>query len=146
MPRVPANKDDFVVLQTIGEGTFGRCQKICRKKDDKVSVELSKLELKFEILFSQVFVWKEISYSGMSEGEKVQLVREVNLLREFKHPHIVRYHDRIIDKTRSILYIVMEYCEGGDLATVITTHRSNRSASVLGTFYILSHTHFTDSS
>ena len=38
MPRVPATKDDFVVLQTIGEGTFGRCQKVRRRKDDKVSV------------------------------------------------------------------------------------------------------------
>lgn len=63
----------------------------------------------------------------MSEGEKVQLVREVNLLREFKHPHIVRYHDRIIDKANSTLYIVMEYCEGGDLAALIATHRTNRS-------------------
>ena len=44
----------------------------------------------------QVFVWKEIEYGGMSEAEKEQLVREVNLLREFKHPNIVRYHDRYL--------------------------------------------------
>ena len=78
----------------------------------------------------------------MSEGEKVQLVREVNLLREFKHPHIVRYHDRIIDKTRSILYIVMEYCEGGDLATVITTHRSNRSEMTVTYFIFVYSSYF----
>lgn len=72
-------------------------------------------------------MWKEIAYGGMSEGEKVQLVREVNLLREFRHPHIVRYHDRIIDKAESTLYIVMEFCEGGDLASLIAMQRTNRS-------------------
>ena len=45
---------------------------------------------------AQVFVWKEIEYGGMNEAEKEQLVREVNLLREFKHPNIVRYHDRYL--------------------------------------------------
>jgi len=40
-------------------------------------------------------------------------------LRELRHPHIVRYYDRIIDKAATKLYIVMEYCEGGDLGAVI---------------------------
>lgn len=78
-----------------------------------------------------MFVWKEIPYGGMSEGEKVQLVREVNLLREFKHTHIVRYHDRIIDRGESTLYIIMEFCEGGDLASLITTHRTKRYKIIL---------------
>ena len=47
----------------------------------------------------------------MTEKEKQLIVQEVNLLRELRHPHIVRYHDRIIDKDKSILYIIMEYCE-----------------------------------
>ena len=59
----------------------------------------------------QVFVWKEVDYGGMSEKEKQLLVQEVNLLRELRHPHIVRYHDRIIDREHSTLYIVMEHCE-----------------------------------
>ncbi len=48
------------------------------------------------------------------------LVSEVNLLRELKHKHIVRYHDRIIDRSNTTLYIIMEYCEGGDLSTLIS--------------------------
>ncbi|KAJ3606627.1 hypothetical protein NHX12_026148, partial [Muraenolepis orangiensis] len=48
------------------------------------------------------------------------LVSEVNLLRELKHPNIVRYYDRIIDRTNTTLYIVMEYCEGGDLSSLVT--------------------------
>jgi len=62
----------------------------------------------------------------MSEKEKVQIVSEVNILRELRHPNIVRYYDRIIDKENSRLFIVMEYCEGGDLGTVIKKCRKER--------------------
>ncbi|ERE72671.1 serine/threonine-protein kinase Nek2-like protein [Cricetulus griseus] len=62
----------------------------------------------------------------MTEAEKQMLVSEVNLLRELKHPNIVRYYDRIIDRTNTTLYIVMEYCEGGDLASVITKGTKDR--------------------
>ena len=59
----------------------------------------------------------------MSEKEKQQLVSEVNILRELKHPNITRYYDRVIDKEQAKLYIVMEYCAGGDLAALIRKQR-----------------------
>lgn len=62
----------------------------------------------------------------MTEKEKQLLVQEVNLLRELRHPNIVRYHDRIIDRSNSILYIVMEYCEGGSLAMLIAKNIDER--------------------
>jgi NIMA (never in mitosis gene a)-related kinase len=68
-------------------------------------------------------VWKEMDYGSMSEMEKQLLVSEVNLLRELKHRHIVRYYDRIIDRTRAVIYILMEYCPGGDLAAIINKCR-----------------------
>lgn len=74
----------------------------------------------------QILVWKELDYGSMTEAEKQMLVSEVNLLRELKHPNIVRYYDRIIDRTNTTLYIVMEYCEGGDLASVITKGTKER--------------------
>lgn len=74
----------------------------------------------------QVLVWKEINYSQMSEDSKQMLVVEVNLLRQLRHEFIVRYYDRIIDKAKSMLFIVMEYCEGGDLATYIQKMKSNQ--------------------
>lgn len=75
----------------------------------------------------QILVWKELDYGSMTEVEKQMLVSEVNLLRELRHPNIVRYYDRIIDRTNTTLYIVMEYCEGGDLASVITKGTKERS-------------------
>ncbi|KAG7222721.1 hypothetical protein INR49_026330 [Caranx melampygus] len=98
---MPSRVEDYEVLYTIGTGSYGKCQKIRRKSDGKV------------------LVWKELDYGTMGENEKQMLVSEVNLLRELKHPNIVRYYDRIIDRTNATLYIVMEYCEGGDLSSLI---------------------------
>ncbi|MEQ2174879.1 hypothetical protein GOODEAATRI_012295 [Goodea atripinnis] len=100
--KMPSRVEDYEVLYTIGSGSYGRCQKIRRNSDGKI------------------LVWKELDYGTMAESEKQMLVSEVNLLRELKHPNIVRYYDRIIDRTNTTLYIVMEYCEGGDLASLIS--------------------------
>ena len=95
----PSSK--YEVIKEIGKGSFGKVYQIKRKADNKV------------------LVWKEINYSKMSEREKQLLVSEVNILRELRHPNITRYYDRVIDKDKAKLYIVMEYCSGGDLAGLI---------------------------
>ena len=90
--------DKYQQIAEIGKGSFGRVYKIVRKQD------------------SRVLVWKELNYGKMSEKEKNMLVSEVNILKELRHPNITRYYDRIIDKETAKLFIVMEYCAGGDLA------------------------------
>ncbi len=67
----------------------------------------------------RLLVWKEINYRAMNERERRQLVAEVNILGELQHPHIVRYYDRIIDPQQSTIYIVMEYCENGDIGRLL---------------------------
>ncbi|XP_018599159.2 serine/threonine-protein kinase Nek2 isoform X2 [Scleropages formosus] len=99
---MPSCADDYEILHAIGSGSFGQCQKIRRKSDGKI------------------LVWKVLDYGAMAEAEKQMLVSEVNLLRELKHPNIVRYYDRIVDRTNKTLYIIMEHCEGGDLSTIIS--------------------------
>lgn len=42
--------------------------------------------------------------------------------------NIVRYYERFVDKRECMLYIVMEYCEGGDLAGVIQRCRRDKCA------------------
>jgi NIMA (never in mitosis gene a)-related kinase len=64
-----------------------------------------------------------MDYGSMTESEKQMLVSEVNLLRELKHKHTVRYYDRIIDRSNMTIYIIMEFCDGGDLATLISKCR-----------------------
>ncbi len=63
----------------------------------------------------RVLVQKELDYGKMNDKEKQQIVAEVNILRDLQHPNIVRYYDRCIDKRNLKLYIIMEYCEKGDL-------------------------------
>lgn len=103
------SKDAYDVLECIGQGSFGIVRKV-RRKADKVTL-----------------CWKEINFGKMSEKEKSQLVSEVNIIRELRNPFIVRYHDRILDKPTTSLYIVMEYCSNGDLAGLIKKARRERS-------------------
>ncbi|OMJ85173.1 hypothetical protein SteCoe_13566 [Stentor coeruleus] len=100
--------ENYEIIQTIGKGSFGQVSKVRRKTDGKL------------------LVWKEIEYGDMNEREKQQLVAEVNILRELRHPNIVRYYDRLIDKINSKIYIVMEYCEGGDMSGVIKKCKRDR--------------------
>lgn len=74
-------------------------------------------------VYAQILVWKELYYGSMSEKEKQQLVSEVNILRELNHKHVVRYFDRIIDREKKKIYIVMEFCSGGDLASMIKANQ-----------------------
>jgi serine/threonine protein kinase len=43
--------------------------------------------------------------------------REVQLLKTLKHKHVIRYYNSFHDEKS--LYIVMEYCERGDLYKVL---------------------------
>lgn len=49
-----------------------------------------------------------------------------NILEQLgSNDNIVRYHERFVDKPNNMLYILMEYCEGGDLAGVINRCRNS---------------------
>ena len=101
---------DFLIqmyepLEPIGRGSYGLIRKVRRISDGKVLAQ------------------KEIDYGQMSLFEKQQLVNEVNILQELKHPYIVSYYERILDTCASKIYIITEYCEGGDLATLIMKFR-----------------------
>ncbi|KAF0971981.1 hypothetical protein FDP41_009677 [Naegleria fowleri] len=99
---------DFEIVEQLGSGSFGKVMKVRSKKDQ------------------QLYVWKEIDYSKMSEKEKQLIVSEVNILRGLDHPHIVKYHNRVLDRARKKLYIVMECCEGGDLSQFIASLKKRK--------------------
>lgn len=94
--------EDFEVLSTIGSGAHGTVRKVRRRQD------------------GQILVWKELNYGAMGESEKQGLVLEVNLLRELRHPNIVKFLHHIVDRRSTTLYILMEYCPGGDLKHLIS--------------------------
>ena len=55
------------------------------------------------------------------------MVNECNTLKELHHSQIVAYVDRYLDKKLSKIFLVMEYCENGDLARYIKRHKQERS-------------------
>eukprot|EP00605_Chrysophyceae_sp_TOSAG23-4_P001654 GSChrysophyteH1.ASY1.ANO1.1816.1 assembled CDS len=111
-----ASKDQYEVLETIGTGSFGKVRKVRRKGERTTQV------------------WKEINFGKMSEKEKGQLVAEVNILQGLKNPFIVKYFDRIVDKSCTTIYIIMEHCPGGDLSKVVS--KCKREGTHLDESYI----------
>ncbi|KAK0569139.1 hypothetical protein OC861_001279 [Tilletia horrida] len=106
-PAAPTALTGYEPLDVIGNGTFGIIRKVRRLTDN------------------QLFARKELNFERMSERDRKQIVAEVNILRTLGHDNIVKYEERFVDKDRGILYIVMEYCEGGDLGSVIKRYRRN---------------------
>ncbi|KAJ7815261.1 kinase-like domain-containing protein, partial [Mycena olivaceomarginata] len=91
----------YRALDVIGSGSFGIIRKVCRRSD------------------GLIFALKELNFTRMSTKDRKQVVAEVNILKELQHRNIVRYHDRYVDDSSETLYILMEYCGGGDLSNII---------------------------
>lgn len=101
--------NEYQPLETIGMGSFGKIVRVRRRGDMKTT-----------------FVWKELNYQSISETEKDQIVSEVKILKKLttrNHPCIIRYVDRLVDDIKRKVFIVMEYCENGDLASLIECHK-----------------------
>lgn len=65
-------------------------------------------------------------YGSIDPKEKQQIVDEVNILSELKNNHVVGYYKHHLNKATAELRIVMEYCEGGSLASFISTFRQEK--------------------
>ncbi|XP_036009687.1 serine/threonine-protein kinase Nek1 isoform X7 [Mus musculus] len=87
--------EKYVRLQKIGEGSFGKAVLVKSTEDGRH------------------YVIKEINISRMSDKERQESRREVAVLANMKHPNIVQYKESF--EENGSLYIVMDYCEGGDL-------------------------------
>lgn len=62
---------------------------------------------------------KQIPLGGMNQIEIEEVKKEATLLSSLSNEFIVKYYESFIDNFN--LYIVMEYCEGGDLCNLIDT-------------------------
>ncbi|XP_042118481.1 serine/threonine-protein kinase Nek5 isoform X2 [Peromyscus maniculatus bairdii] len=108
--------DKFDLIKIIGEGTFG-----------KVYLAKNKTE-------SNHCVIKEIDFTKEKEASQ----KEVILLAQMKHPNIVTFFSAFQEKSR--LFIVMEYCDGGDLMQRIQRQRGELFSEdqILGWFVQIS--------
>ncbi|NWX82176.1 NEK1 kinase, partial [Nothoprocta pentlandii] len=95
--------DKYIKVQKIGEGSFGKAILVKAKEN------------------GQQYVIKEINISKMSNKEREESRREVAVLANMKHPNIVLYRESF--EENGCLYIVMDYCEGGDLFKKINAQK-----------------------
>ncbi|XP_069061551.1 serine/threonine-protein kinase Nek3-like isoform X2 [Pleurodeles waltl] len=96
--------EEYTILTAIGEGSFGRALLVQHKSS------------------SYKYVIKEIrlpkSQCGIHDSRQ-----EAILLAKMKHPNIVAFKESF--EADGHLYIVMEYCDGGDLLQAIKKQRGN---------------------
>uniref|UniRef100_A0A8D2ANF7 non-specific serine/threonine protein kinase n=1 Tax=Sciurus vulgaris TaxID=55149 RepID=A0A8D2ANF7_SCIVU len=95
--------DKFDMIKVIGEGAFGKAYLATEKSDGKHCVI------------------KEINFAKMSIQDKEASKKEVILLAKMKHPNIVTFFSSFQENSR--LFIIMEYCDGGDLMKRIHRQR-----------------------
>lgn len=117
---------DYTVTGVIGTGSFGTCYRVKETKTNKYyvfkavdygSMDLHEKEVRvfFNMLVSQIRI-----HNRSTTCITLQLlVTEVNLMKTLKHRHIVQYFGRIVHKSSGTLYIIMEWCEKGDLSALI---------------------------
>ena len=97
--------DRFVILRTIGRGTFGVVYKVRRKEDNKI------------------YALKQVDAAP-------DALNEIRLLASLDHPNIIRFLEAfpfLKNGSRvAKLSIVMDYAGRGDLSKVIRRHKISR--------------------
>ncbi|XP_052607754.1 serine/threonine-protein kinase Nek3 isoform X5 [Peromyscus californicus insignis] len=89
-----SSMDNYTVLRVIGQGSFGRALLVRQESSNQ------------KFAMKEVRLLKSFSETRNSRKEAV-------LLAKMKHPNIVAFKEAF--EAEGNLYIVMEYCDGGDL-------------------------------
>ena len=95
----------YHLVRTIGRGAHGQVYK------------------GIEATTKKVVAIKEISLAGVLENDLTLVTGEVDLLSSLRHENVVRYIEAIREDQH--LYIVLEYCENGSLASALKSISSN---------------------
>ena len=95
---------DFKIGAKLGQGTFSKvCQGIHLPTGEKVAIKiLSKDQIK-------------------EKSDKIRIEKEINIQKKLHHQNIVQQY--AIIETDHIIYIISEYCSGGELFDYIVSKR-----------------------
>lgn len=72
------------------------------------------------------YACKRIDISKMQKNEIADAVNEIRVLASIRHPFIVGFYDSFLAKRERELWIVMEICACGDLASKVERYRKKR--------------------
>ncbi|XP_020827199.1 serine/threonine-protein kinase Nek4 isoform X3 [Phascolarctos cinereus] len=86
----------YCFLRAVGKGTYGEVTLVRHRQDGKQ------------------YVIKKLNLRNASSRERKAAEQEAQLLSQLKHPNIVTYRESW-EGGDGLLYIVMGFCEGGDL-------------------------------
>uniref|UniRef100_A0A182JTX3 Serine/threonine-protein kinase ULK3 n=1 Tax=Anopheles christyi TaxID=43041 RepID=A0A182JTX3_9DIPT len=95
---------EYKMLERLGSGTYAIVYRAMKKTTK-------------EILAVKVMAKSKLSCSAMDN-----IISEISLLKKLKHRHIVEMRDFLWDEEN--IYILMEYCDAGNLSTYIRQHRT----------------------
>ena len=96
---------DYIIKKTLGKGTFGKVKLgIHIPSGDKVAIKI-------------------LEHSKIKEkDDEIRVKREFEMIQIFNHPNVILVTE--IFAYRDSYYIVMDYCEGGELFNYIVRKRS----------------------
>lgn len=77
---------------------------------------------------------KQLSLGGISQDNLAGIMGEIDLLKNLNHPNIVKYVGSF--KTRTHLYIILEFMENGALSSVIKPSKFGAFPESLAAVYI----------
>ena len=97
----------YTCIDALGKGTYGTCYKVQHNGG------------------GDPCVMKVIPLIGLSQKDINGAFSEATLLSKIRHPHIVGYLDAWVENCH--LYIVMEFCAGGDLSARVQKSRMSES-------------------
>jgi len=64
---------------------------------------------------------KEIAMERLSKKLRESLLSEVDILRRIRHDNVIALHDSV--KDHGSIYLILEYCRGGDLHAYLQRHK-----------------------
>ena len=67
----------------------------------------------------KLYALKKVSLQPLSVKERQNALNEVRILASIQHPSIVGYKEAFLDHSETVLCIVMDFADGGDIAKLI---------------------------
>jgi serine/threonine protein kinase len=106
---------NYTISERLGSGSYGDVYKAHGKTGAR-----------------EVVAVKCVLKSRLCKAEVDNIVTEISLLKKLKHPHIVEMKDFCWDA--HYIYIIMDYCGGGDLSRFIKASRAPIEEDVCKSF------------